>query len=281
MKPQSMIGLIAASFASSIWGADETALAQWDRLFDSATVTSTNLILKNPSSGVEGIVLTLDQETRLSNGFHLLAIYTPVSFTNQKKGFRISEVSDYRSFGGGITTNTMYIALGDKVVRMVEADFAEELWIPKRMDGAGLLKDGILGIQGIVTSTNVTLYLKSKPDLIEQDGKICRMPLKDILMNGLVLTPGQKIRIVNWMGELTFTPIPFKRGQEGFKVISVMEDKTRGVITNTVYIALSNAPMRVGEIDVAGVDEAAVIQKEKAEAEREAKRKAQAGNSAQ
>jgi len=109
-------------------------------VFESVSFTPTNLTLKfNPLvrlnvfhgkerrrtseyvANNEALILTPEQVTALTDLRHGWTEFTPVSFMNQQKGFRILKVINAVSFGGEVTTNVhAYVALGDTPVELGE-----------------------------------------------------------------------------------------------------------------------------------------------------------------
>ena len=108
--------------------------------FNSVSLSPTNLMLRFSPSGSglwiwsgndvlkgcwtvedEEFVLPADQQTKLSDGRHLDMIFTPASFENQQKGFRVLYLVDDR--WGGYTTNYLgYVALNDTPIEVGEDD---------------------------------------------------------------------------------------------------------------------------------------------------------------
>jgi len=118
-------------------GVESLKASPW---FKSVSVTTTNLILQFslPGGGLwiwsgddsekgswteedDEFFLTPDQETKLSTLRHTKVIFTPTSFENQMKGFRILHLTDDR-LGGYITTCLGYVALSDPPIEVHEDD---------------------------------------------------------------------------------------------------------------------------------------------------------------
>ena len=78
------------------------------------SVTSTNLV--STSQGGREIIVTLDNETKFE-ATHLLLIYTPVVFRDQRKGFKVADYNLENSL-----TNIWYVGLGDTLSEMEEGD---------------------------------------------------------------------------------------------------------------------------------------------------------------
>ena len=93
-------------------------------VIDSVSVTSTNLIitLRDFSGNNEALILTPDNEARISDGHHAGVSLVPVSFKNKKKGFKVTHFFNARSFGGGERSNTGYVALSDMPTEVNEED---------------------------------------------------------------------------------------------------------------------------------------------------------------
>ena len=115
----------------------ETDGLKFMRFQNTVAITPTNLIVK---AGPEGcgwlrtgpygeVTLTLDRKFVFAED-HGAVIFTPVSFKGKLKGFRIDNISEGRSFGLGVTTNTMYIALSDPPVVVGEEDMEGEIELP-------------------------------------------------------------------------------------------------------------------------------------------------------
>jgi hypothetical protein len=137
------MALVAALLAGGAHGMDAIERLRAESPIDTLTATPTNLAVtikgqggyyasycpeiegrKMPHGLAAGMVLTLtpDQEARLGE-WHGLMIFSPVSFKDQRKGFRISILFDATSFGDGmLTCNVTYVALGDTLVPMDEGD---------------------------------------------------------------------------------------------------------------------------------------------------------------
>jgi len=136
MKTKCCLILTCALFMSNVLGTD--GIPFLEGRFPVFSVTPTNLtvtfqpnharlIIKH-MRGVPGrlseygeeLVLTLNQETILTDGRHGTQILTPVSFKNQQKGFRITNTFFFP--GRGTTTNIAYVALSTTLTRMREED---------------------------------------------------------------------------------------------------------------------------------------------------------------
>ena len=149
---KSCIALTALLLTDSISGMDGIEFLKKDGHFDSISVTSAHLALRPNTTfyvGVsqeregqwvgsliskylennEDVILRPDQETQFSDVWHnTFLFFKPVTYKNQLKGFRISEVSYARSQGLGRprkTYNVAYLALSDTPVQ-VGADDVEE-----------------------------------------------------------------------------------------------------------------------------------------------------------
>ena len=118
-------------------GVESLKASPW---FKSVSVTPTNLVLQRQSFGShlwilssdnvqegrsteygEEFALTPDQGIKLSTLRHTDLIFTPASFKNQLKGFRVLHVMDDR-LGGYITNCLGYVALSDKPTEVHEKD---------------------------------------------------------------------------------------------------------------------------------------------------------------
>ena len=159
-----IVGMSIALFVSNVQGMEYPV--RWQSLFDSVTATSTNLTLKIPLLGFIGVlnedsirkynkeigwntqvmpwqsisefrgedkalVLTPNQETRIGGHSHIL-IFTPVSFQNQQKGFRVAHTTATLP---PVPSRITYIALGDTPTPM-SADDVEMIW-DRKLDHTG------------------------------------------------------------------------------------------------------------------------------------------------
>jgi hypothetical protein len=96
---------------------------------DSVSVTPTSLTIKAgahiaPWWGLEPyaeLTLTLDKEIVFAEN-HASIVFSPVSLKNKQNGFRINSQFNARSFGGGLSINTAYIALSDTSIEIEEKD---------------------------------------------------------------------------------------------------------------------------------------------------------------
>jgi len=70
----------------------------------------------------EALILTSDQGANISDGYHSSLIFTPVSFKDKRKGFRIINQAILIPFGGGVKHWFGYIALSDTPVEVGEDD---------------------------------------------------------------------------------------------------------------------------------------------------------------
>ena len=139
MRMKHCMALVAALLAGGAHGMGGVEWLNNFLIFDSVVVTSTNMVLKTSASlnsmwairvhgeedrrmpwldRNEEIVLVPDKEVSLSES-HAGVIFTPVSFKNQMKGFRIH----YAIFFGGMETKSVtYLALSDTPVQVGEED---------------------------------------------------------------------------------------------------------------------------------------------------------------
>jgi len=69
----------------------------------------------------EALILTPDKETSIFE-HHANVRFTPVSFKNEEKGFRIIMEFNASSFGHGVERNIAYVALGDTPIPMSASD---------------------------------------------------------------------------------------------------------------------------------------------------------------
>ena len=127
-------------FVSNVWGMDGIGHLIEERWIGSATVSSTNLVVKlqvgsffvsqgdtrvgrHASEYIENdemLILTPDKETRFS-GRHGRALWTPISLKNNLKGFRI--ITTFHWWPNPTTTNAIaYLALSDTPVEVGEED---------------------------------------------------------------------------------------------------------------------------------------------------------------
>ena len=68
-------------------------------------------------------IIPTDQEITFSDGYHRALRYTPVSFKNQRKGFRIMTIKNEVSFGGTEYTDSIrYVLVNDIPVEVDEDD---------------------------------------------------------------------------------------------------------------------------------------------------------------
>jgi len=136
MKLKTCITLSVALFSGIVYGTDGIEWTKDFPLFDSISATSTKLLVKLSSVGSswlirvpekgerwlkshEELVLVPNQEIWLSE-WHGRIIFTPAFFKSQQTGFRIASTFHW---GDGVTTNALvYVALGDTLTEMKEAD---------------------------------------------------------------------------------------------------------------------------------------------------------------
>jgi len=163
-------------------------------------------------------------------------------------------------------TNTLYVALGDTLAKMSEEDF-DEVTVIKKIDGISFLR-GFPWFDLQAKSTGLTAGLLAPGFFFEQDGK--RHRWLDIRAGReWVLAPGQEAKITyedrRCAYELSFTPVTFKNHLKGFQVVAIDDGSAGGytVVTNTVYVALSDTPVLVGAIDVEGIDVETATRREK------------------
>ena len=128
--------VVLAAITLTVCAREENGVKSLDECFHSVSVTSESLVLSQPKGpflfrqkGIdrwlkqdEEIVLTPDCETTLTDGYHVVLVFTPVSFKGGKKGFKIASIFNGLSFGKGITINNMYLALSDTPVEVGEDD---------------------------------------------------------------------------------------------------------------------------------------------------------------
>jgi len=140
MKMKCFAVLTVVLFLDNAKGMGGLEHLETSSVFESVSFTPTNLTLKfNPLvrlnvfhgkerrstseyvANNEALILTPEQVTALTDLRHGWTEFTPVSFKNQQKGFRILKVINAVSFGGGVTTNVhAYVALGDTPVELGE-----------------------------------------------------------------------------------------------------------------------------------------------------------------
>ena len=134
MKKSRLIVLIVLSLVGNMQGAEW--FDEFKGWFASFVVTETNLFLKYPSHEFaarviqkdltrwlepnEELILTPDQQTEINDGRHVFRYFTPVTFRNKKKGFKIDNI--YYEGDMFNTTNTAYIALSDTPIAVGEDD---------------------------------------------------------------------------------------------------------------------------------------------------------------
>jgi len=71
----------------------------------------------------ETLFLTPTYETVFSDGYRGTIIFTPVTFANQLKGFKIFTEKDARTFGNDVITNYVaFVALSETPVKVGEGD---------------------------------------------------------------------------------------------------------------------------------------------------------------
>ena len=121
-------------------------------VIDSVSVTSTELTIMFKRGGFrvehngtsrstaeyaeanEPLILTPDQGASISDGYHSSLIFTPVSFQDKRKGFRVICQANLLSVGDGLKHWFGYVALSDTPVEVGEDDVEMILeggeWIP-------------------------------------------------------------------------------------------------------------------------------------------------------
>ncbi|MCL2104557.1 MAG: hypothetical protein FWH21_05840 [Kiritimatiellaeota bacterium] len=300
MKKKSYMVLTLALLAGTMWGEDTVEWLKRLRDVDAVEITSTNVLIRFKTSGLcimrdynplrwgnsavpirrterdVPLILTTDEKsvTLVGKDFGTL-IFEPAAFKNQQKGFRVSTTKyvGVLPFGSRVPDKVMYLALSDTPIQVGEEDFEGTIWIPKREDGVQFL-ERLPWIEASVTSAGLTLKLELPDPFVEQGGIRRHWSVEE--MKGykyVALASGQDAKLAyerpGGTYHITFEPVSFKNQLEGFKITAITDSRAIGnkVTTNAAYIALSDTSVRVGEIDVAGVDEAAVIRREKQEAE--------------
>jgi len=138
MKKSRLIVLIVLSLVGNMQGAEW--FDEFKGWFASFVVTETNLFLKIPASAGplslsfgsnylerrvllnpnDEATLTPDQQAELTDRRHAFTHFTPVTFKNKKKGFKIDNI--YYEGDMFNTTNTAYIALNDTPIAVGEDD---------------------------------------------------------------------------------------------------------------------------------------------------------------
>ena len=146
MSMRNLVVAVVVSFANNMLGSDileflknkETDGLKYLKFQNTVIITPTNLIVK---AGPEGkawwlrkfpdaeAILTLDRKFVFAED-HAAVIFTPISFKNKLKGFRIDSIFEGRSFGLGVTTNSMYLALSDPPVVVGPEDMDGEIELP-------------------------------------------------------------------------------------------------------------------------------------------------------
>ena len=139
MRMKHCMALVAALLAVGAHGMGGIEWLNKFGIFESVVATPTNMVLRTSGSlsslwairthgeedrrmpwldRNEEIVLTPDKEVRLS-GSHANVFFTPVSFKNQMKGFRVRHDI---LWGGSETKSVTYLALSDTPVQVGEED---------------------------------------------------------------------------------------------------------------------------------------------------------------
>jgi hypothetical protein len=148
-----LIVLVAMLSVDCVQGTDAIEYFKNQQWFNLVSVTPTNVTLKFHSSGGglwisgsdfrkcrlleydEVFSLPQGQETLLTDRRHFALYITPVSFTDERTGFRVLEEFNLNSFGQGVTTNTMYLVLGDTPTPAGEDDVDMILVAKRDSDG--------------------------------------------------------------------------------------------------------------------------------------------------
>jgi len=134
-----MIVLISVLLASGMQGAEG---AKWfqsvNGWWDIVSFTPTNVTYKfrgkqlisqkgvmRLSEYQEEFTLTHDQETMFTDGRHIEIYFTPIIFKTKQNGFKVTVINNLGAYEyKGITTNFMYVALGNAPIEMREEDVA-------------------------------------------------------------------------------------------------------------------------------------------------------------
>jgi len=121
-----------------------------------------------------------------------------------------------------------------------------------------------------VTATNLTIGSVGMNWMVMPD---IDDPLRDLAIRrlqsyaenneALVLTPTKRARLYQRGGGYTFTPVTFRDNLAGFRIRGIFggsslqgDEFVRTAHTNTMYLALSDTPVEVGEEDVEMIMEA-------------------------
>ena len=136
MKKRSCIVLAVLLLAGNMRGED--LFEEFKEWLASFIVTETHLFLKFPPHEFsqqiiqkekdlvrwlepnEELVLTPDQQTEINDGRHAFRHFTPVTFKNKKKGFKIDSL--YYEGDMFNITETAYLALSDTPIEVGETD---------------------------------------------------------------------------------------------------------------------------------------------------------------
>ena len=149
MKKKCIIAVVTILLVGNSQGMDGLEYLKNNRSFESITVTSTNLVLRFVSdpphfSVIQGggvrpartyvendeyLILPQDQETIFTDMHHSGTVFTPVSYKNQHKGFRIRRQSrpPIISVETPIRNTFAYFALSDTPME-VGKDDVERIW---------------------------------------------------------------------------------------------------------------------------------------------------------
>ena len=179
-----MIAAAVGSLACYAQGTDGMDFFKDRRLFESFSVTSTNISVRfTPPTLVswrvitrshgsyesrrtkdyleknEDWILTPDQETVLGGGGHITYYFTPVSFKDQRKGFRIMDVTYALRSYGRETNSVAYVALSDTPVAVGEDDV--EMILVTKLNSSGYADE--VAWKKYEETDKVVLFQPTKP----------------------------------------------------------------------------------------------------------------------
>ena len=118
-------------------------------------------------------------------------------------------------------------------------------------------------LEPVITSTNLTLKFPVGQAHLFIDQKTKGVERWSADGEELVLTPDCETNLLFWMhGHISFTPVTFKNGLQGFRVFHVADGRSfnMGVTIKTEYVALSDTPVTAREEDL--TDESRVLSEE-------------------
>ena len=118
------------------------------------------------------------------------------------------------------------------------------------------------GCKALVSNTSTSLVIKFQSAGFAVSGRPMRGMARrsaDYAANNddLVLTLDEETKLVQRHASIIFAPVSYKSKQRGFRITEVFDTRSfgHGITSNITYLALSDAPVKVGEDDVAMIME--------------------------